>query len=187
MKTRLLIILLTLNAFSLLMLSACSSSTAANLEGDVYSQSDGITAQDFTGIDVVTGESVSLADFEDNAVLLNFVNYGCSESINQVVSSQLLAIRDLTDERDDFTPVSIFCGCCPTETLRNFATQNSFDWPWILDTDNSIINKYSDYLQTYGYPTLVLIDNAQNIREVVGNTDANALSDKIDNLTIVEN
>jgi hypothetical protein len=165
------------------MLTACTASTAANLEGDVYSKADGITAHDFTGVDVVTGETITLAGLEGDVVLLNFVNYGCSESLNQMVSSQLMAIRDLAEQRDDFIPVSIFCGCCPTETLQQFAVQNDLNWPWILDSDYSILDSYADYCRQYGYPTLIFVDGEQNIREVTGYTDADSLSAKIDELT----
>jgi len=139
-----------------------------------------IAAPDFTAVDVVTGETISLNQFNGSTVLLNFVNYGCSPSLNQVVSAQLLAIRDLKEERDDFIPISVFCGCCPPDVLREFAEENNLVWPWILDTDNSIVRKYTRYLREYGYPTLILIDKEQYIREVTGYNDVLSLHDKID-------
>jgi len=142
-----------------------------------------VVAPDFSGVDVVTNDTISLTQFKGSAILLNFVNYGCSESLNQIVSAQLLAIRDLTKERDDFTPISIFCGCCPQAALREFALQNELKWPWILDTDYSIIAKYADYLRKYGYPTLIFIDKEQQIREVTGYNDVRSLSAKIDGIS----
>ena len=139
-----------------------------------------IAAPDFTAVDVVTGETISLGQFNGSTVLLNFVNYGCSPSLNQVVSAQLLAIRDLKEERDDFVPISVFCGCCPPDLLREFAEENNLIWPWILDTDYSIVRKYTRYLREYGYPTLILIDKEQYIREVTGYNDVRSLHDKID-------
>jgi len=139
-----------------------------------------IAAPDFTAVDVVTGETISLGQFNGSTVLLNFVNYGCSPSLNQVVSAQLLAIRDLKEERDDFVPISVFCGCCPPDLLREFAEENNLIWPWILDTDYSIVQKYTRYLREYGYPTLILIDKEQYIREVTGYNDVRSLDDKID-------
>ena len=139
-----------------------------------------IAAPDFTAVDVVTGEMISLGQFNGSTVLLNFVNYGCSPSLNQVVSAQLLAIRDLKEERDDFVPISVFCGCCPPDLLREFAEENNLIWPWILDTDYSIVQKYTRYLREYGYPTLILIDKEQYIREVTGYNDVRSLDDKID-------
>ncbi len=141
------------------------------------------TAPDFTGVDVVTNEIISLSQFKGSTVLLNFVNYGCNPSVNQIVGAQLLAIRDLTEQRDDFTPLSVFCGCCPPDTLRSFATENGLIWPWILDTDNSIVRQYTDYLREYGYPTLIFIDKDQYIREVSGYCDAPTLSVKIDEIS----
>ena len=141
------------------------------------------TAPDFTGVDVVTNEIISLSQFKGSTVLLNFVNYGCDQSVNRVVGAQLLAIRDLTEQRDDFMPLSVFCGCCPPDTLRSFAKENGLTWPWILDTDNSIVGQYPDYLREYGYPTLIFIDKDQYIREVTGYCDAPTLSAKIDEIS----
>lgn len=138
------------------------------------------TAPDFTGVDVVTNATISLSQFKGSTVLLNFVNYGCDPSVNQIVGAQLLAIRELMEQRDDFTPLSIFCGCCPPDTLRSFAKENGLTWPWILDTDNSIVRQYVSYLREYGYPTLIFIDKGQYIREVSGYCDVPTLSVKID-------
>jgi len=139
-------------------------------------------APDFTGVDVVTNERISLSQFSGSIVLLNFVNYGCNPSVNQVVSAQLLAIKELTKQRDDFIPLSIFCGCCPPSALRDFAEENDLSWSWILDTDNSIVPQYGRYLRKYGYPTLIFIDKEQNIREVAGYSNVPALSAQIDEI-----
>lgn len=141
-----------------------------------------ITAPDFTAVDVVTGETVSLGQFGGSTVLLNFVNLGCSSRLSEVVSAQLLAIKELRGQRHDFIPVSVFCGCCSPDVLREFAVQNDLTWPWILDTDNSIVRKYERYLKQYGYPTLIFIDKEQNIREVTGYIDISTLSVKIDEI-----
>ena len=138
------------------------------------------TAPGFTGIDVVTNETVSLDQFKGSTILLNFVNYGCSTSLNQTVSAQLMVIRDLRKQRDDFIPISIFCGCCPPDVLRQFATQNGLTWPWILDTDYSIVNSYYEYLKEHGYPTLIFIDKNQDINMVTGYCDFFTLGTKID-------
>jgi len=140
-------------------------------------------APNFTGVDVVTNETISLAQFKGTIVLLNFVNYGCSASVNQVVSAQLLAIKELREQRDDFIPLSVFCGCCPEYTLRDFAEENDLKWPWVLDTENSIVPKYIDYLREYGYPTLIFIDKDQKIREVTGYSDVSTLSVRIDEMS----
>jgi len=141
------------------------------------------TAPDFTAVDVVTSETISLGQFSGSTVLLNFVNLGCSSSLSQIVSAQLLAIKELREQRDDFIPISVFCGCCSPDVLREFAEQNDLTWPWILDTDNSIVAKYTRYLREYGYPTLVFIDKDQNIREVTGYVDISTLSLKIDEIS----
>ena len=141
-----------------------------------------ITAPDFTAVDVVTGETLSLGQFSGSTVLLNFVNLGCSSRLSEVVSAQLLAIKELRGQRHDFIPVSVFCGCCQPDVLREFAVQNDLTWPWILDTGNSIVRKYERYLKQYGYPTLIFIDKEQNIREVTGYIDISTLSVKIDEI-----
>ncbi|MDP2932179.1 MAG: redoxin domain-containing protein [Chloroflexota bacterium] len=139
-------------------------------------------APDFTGVDVVTGKTISLASFKGSVALLNFVNYGCSQDINNIVSAQLLAIKKLWQQRTDFLPVSVFCGCCPPEVLRQFARENGLSWPWILDTDTSIIAKYLAYVQQYGYPTLVFVDKEQYIRAVTGYSDGGSLSAELDRI-----
>jgi peroxiredoxin len=138
-------------------------------------------APDFTATDIVTGKTISLAQFKGSVVLLNFVNYGCSPALNQIVGDQLLKIRDLTQQRTDFTPISVFCGCCSPTVLRQFAKENGLNWPWILDTDYSIAKKYSSDLTRYGYPTLIFIDKDQTVSEVAGYTDLPGLGEKIDN------
>jgi len=144
---------------------------------------DGSGAPDFNGVDVMTGDPISLSQYRGTTVLLNFVNYGCSASLNQIVGDQLLVIKALADQRDDFAPLSVFCGCCPPEVLRDFAEQNSFEWSWLLDLDNEILRQYYDYLVQYGYPTLVLIDKDQRVIEVAGYTDLDTLNAMIDGLS----
>lgn len=145
----------------------------------------GITAPDFTGVDVTTGKPVSLKQYAGSAILLNFVNYGCDPSLNNKVSAQLLAIKQLYQQRGDFVPVSVFCGCCPPDVLRQFAKENDFNWPWLLDTDYSIVSKYNNYLRKYGYPTLIFIDKGQAISEVTGYTSVSALTDKLNKIAPV--
>lgn len=122
-------------------------------------------APDFTAVDVVTGKTVSLKQYSGSIILLNFVNYGCNPSTNQIVGAQLLAIKQLQSQRNDFIPFSVFCGCCPPEELRQFARDNNLNWPWVLDSDYSIARKYGNYLKRFGYPTLVFIDKDQFIDE----------------------
>jgi len=142
----------------------------------------GVPAPGFTAVDVMTGQSISLEQFRGKTVLLNFVNYGCSPSINQAVSTQLLAVRSLSQRRDDFIPVSVFCGCCPVETLRQFAQSNDLKWPWLLDSDNSIVTAYADYVGQYGYPTLVFVGKEQIIRDASGFLSITDLGVRLDRM-----
>jgi len=139
-------------------------------------------APDFTGVDVVTNKTISLSQFKGAIILLSLVNYGCDQSTNRVVSAQLLAIKELTKQRSDFVPLSVFCGCCPLDVLRRFAIENALSWPWLLDTGNAIVRQYASYLRKYGYPTLIFIDKDQYIRGVTGYSDVSTLSAKIDQL-----
>jgi hypothetical protein len=143
-------------------------------------------APDFTATDVITGEQLSLRGFAGTPVLLNFVNYGCDPNVNRVVSAQLLVIKNLTKERDDFIPLSVFCGCCPADTLREFALQNNLTWHWALDADYSIIKLYIEQVKRFGYPTLIFIDNQQYIRDYTGYLGKDTLSAKIDWLVGVQ-
>jgi len=123
-----------------------------------------------------------LKQYSGKLILLNFVNYGCNPSTNDKVSAQLLAIKQLQQQRSDFVPISIFCGCCPPDVLRQFAKENSLNWPWILDTNYSIASKYAGAVQQYGYPTLIFIDKNQQINEVSGLTDIDALNASLDKI-----
>ncbi len=143
-----------------------------------------IPAPDFTAKDVVTGETITLSQYTGSKILLNFVNYGCDPTTNKIVGQQLLAIREFREQNIDVIPISVFCGCCPEDVLRDFATQNALTWPWILDSDNSIVQIYGNYLRKYGYPTLIFIDDNQNIREVTGYSDVSELEEKINQMTI---
>ena len=144
------------------------------------------SAPDFSATDVVTNKKVSLKDYKGTVVLLNFVNYGCNPSLNDTVSAQLMAIKQLQQTRGDFVPISVFCGCCSPDVLRQFSKQNNFNWPWILDTDYSIATKYSKYLTKYGYPTLIFLDKDQIMNEVAGSTGISALNDKINKIAPVQ-
>ncbi|UCF12565.1 MAG: redoxin domain-containing protein [Thermoplasmatales archaeon] len=141
-----------------------------------------VLAPDFSSLEVVTGETFLLSQLKGSTVVLNFVNYGCNAKTNEIVSDQLLDIKSLRAQRDDFIPVSVFCGCCPIETLRDFAVENELTWPWILDSDYSIIQEYVDYVGEYGYPTLIFIDKYQNIVDYSGYSDVSTLSTMIDGM-----
>ncbi len=175
-------------------LASCSKSNAAtadqsfNISGGFVADragavSAGVTAPDFTALDVVTGEKITLSQFKGKTVLLNFVNYGCSPKINDVVSAQLLAIRQLSQSRSDFVPVSVFCGCCPVDALKQFAASNNLQWSWLLDSDNSIVASYSDYVGQYGYPTLVFIGQDQVIRDASGALSLSELAKRLDGIS----
>jgi len=151
---------------------------AANAQVDV----NGL-APNFTGVDVVTGQTVLLQQFAGKVVLLNFVNYGCSPQLNDVVSAQLMAIKKLSQQRSDFVPFSVFCGCCPANVLKQFAKDNNFNWPWILDSSNSILAKYNKQFSQFGYPTLVVIDRNGKISDVSGATNLTDMGQKLDKIT----
>jgi hypothetical protein len=150
----------------------------------VVTQAGPIPAIDFAGVDVVTGKTISLKSYRGKAILLNFVNYGCNPSVNDVVSKQLLTIKKLKDQGIDFVPVSVFCGCCPPDVLKQFAKDNNLNWPWILDSNNSIVAKYGNYVQRYGYPALVYINAQFSISETGGSVAQSALADKLNNLVL---
>jgi len=141
-----------------------------------------VEAPSFKAKEITTGETVSLSTYAGTPVLLNFVNYGCSQGLNVIVSEQLLTIQEITSERDDFVPISVFCGCCSEDTLKAFTEENEFDWPWILDSDYTILRDYSESVGIYNYPTLLLIDGDQQIVEMMGATDAEALNEAIDKI-----
>jgi peroxiredoxin len=141
------------------------------------------TAPDFSAADIVTGKKVSIKQFSGSAVLLNFVNYGCNPSTNRIVGAQLLAIKQLQRQRKDFVAISVFCGCCPPDVLRQFARENDLNWPWILDSDYSIAAKYARMVKRFGYPTLIFIDQERVITEVTGYTDLAGITEKINTIT----
>ncbi|MDY6834740.1 MAG: redoxin domain-containing protein [Chloroflexota bacterium] len=164
---------------------ACDDSPSGNSVDKPVVQYEGNVGKltGFTAQDVVTGEFISLNDFEGSVVLLNFVNYGCNARQSEIVSSQLLVIRELQQQRNDFVPVSVFCGCCPKDVLIDFAQENDLDWPWILDTEYVIVQDYEQQIGRYGYPTLVFIDASQIVQDITGYTEKEALSAKIDEIS----
>jgi hypothetical protein len=164
-----------------------ANAAAGNLKsyGNLQANSNS-PAPDFTGLDLVTGQSISRSQFKGSGLILNFMNYGCNPSLNKIVDDQLLAIREITSKRSDLIPISVFCGCCSPDTLRQYAKTNDFNWPWILDTDYSIAAKYSEFLRQYGYPTLIIVGKDQLIKEISGYLDANTLSTELNQLIPVE-
>jgi peroxiredoxin len=140
---------------------------------------DVVSAPKFASTDVTTGKTVSLNQQKGTLVLLNFVNYGCNPQINEIVSAQLLIVKELYEQRGDFEPISVFCGCCPESTLKNFASQNGLNWTWILDKDYSVIKLYSEYVSAYGYPTLVFVDENGDIQDATGYLEKSELAARI--------
>ncbi len=141
-------------------------------------------APNFTEVDVVTGQTISLQQFAGKVVLLNFVNYGCSSQLNDVVNAQLLSIKKLSQLRSDFVPFSVFCGCCSPEVLRKFAKDNGFNWPWILDSSNAILAQYNKPFSQWGYPTLIFIDQQGKISDITGAADLTTMGQKLDKITV---
>lgn len=160
-----------------LVLSPVKTTKSGSLE---TSKPEMTAAPDFTGMDILTEKTITLNEFRGSTVLLNFVNYGCSSRLNNTTSAQLLVIRDLEKNRGDFIPISISCGCCSPVELQEFAADNGLTWPWIIDVDDAIIHKYTDYLTEYGFPTLVFVNKKQYITEVTGYCDFFKLNVKID-------
>lgn len=143
-----------------------------------------LLAPNFPGVDVFTGQTISMQQFTGKVVLLNFANYGCSQSLNNVVSVQILAIRPLSQQRTDFVPLSLFCGCCPASVLRDHVKANNFNWLWIMDSSNSIVAKYNTHFSQWGYPTLIYIDRNGNIKEATGTTDLTTIGQKLDKINV---
>ena len=167
---------------------AQSSNTSSNLIVADNSADDAVSmideqAPDFMGIDVVTGDPISLAQYRGSVVLLSLVNYGCNVRQSELVSEQLVMIRGLVEQGMDFQPLSVFCGCCPEDVLRDFALENGLNWPWMLDTEYVVVDQYIDYLLQYGYPTMIFIDQDQTIKGITGFLDETTLSDKISEMS----
>ncbi len=139
-----------------------------------------IAAPDFNATELISGKKISLSQYRGKVVLLNFVNYGCDPRLNAIVDKQFQAIKQLTAQRSDFVPLSVFCGCCSPDALRDFTRQNGFNWPWVLDADYSVVNKYINYVGKYSYPTMILIDADGNIRQATGFLDLPSLSTGIE-------
>jgi peroxiredoxin len=196
-KLKIAIIPLILVVFSLVLTgcakTAAQGTTTTAAQADVSGWTDPLAvtansdasglAPDFTGVDVVTGKTVSLSQFRGKIVLLNFVNYGCSSSVNTSVSAQLLDIQNLAAKRSDFIAVSVFCGCCPASSLKQFAQSNNLDWPWILDSGNTIMPKYAAYVERYAYPTLVFIDQNGKIFDYTGLQNVQSMGQELDKIT----
>jgi hypothetical protein len=139
-------------------------------------------APDFQAVDAVTGQAYKLSQFAGKMVVLNIVNYGCNPATNQIVEKQVRALKQLQSERNDFVPVSVFCGCCTVESIRSLAQQEHLSWPLILDDRYEITGEYVDSVNTYGYPALIFINQAQFTVANSGYLDQTDLAKQLDSM-----
>jgi thiol-disulfide isomerase/thioredoxin len=82
-------------------------------------------------VDVHTGESFSIQELEGRVVLVETMAVWCSNCLRQ--QREVQALHAALGEREDFTSIALDID--PNEdadTLRNFATQNEFDWLYVV-------------------------------------------------------
>jgi hypothetical protein len=56
-------------------------------------------------------------------------------------------------------------------------------WPWVLDSGNTIVSKYSAYVGKYAYPTLVFIDQNGKIYEATGAQNELSMGQTLDKIS----
>jgi hypothetical protein len=82
-------------------------------------------------VDVRSGESFHIADFESKVVLVETMAIWCSSCLRQ--QQQVKALHALLGERDDF--ISLGLDIDPNEEakmLKNYTEQNYFDWMYAI-------------------------------------------------------
>lgn len=113
-----------------------------------------IKAADFTLKDM-SGKEVSLSDFKGKKVFLNFWASWCPPC-----KAEMPEMEKLYQETKDSDLVILAINLAEDKsTVQNFLKDNQYNFPVLLDTDNSVASNY----QVVSIPTSFFIDKEGNI------------------------
>jgi len=149
---------------------APTETVAAFVEPDLTTDVAGIVAQSFEEGDDkglvlpgLGGETVALADFDGQPLLINFWATWCPPCVNEMPLLQQYAER----YQDDLVVLAINAGEDPTQ-VRDFISQHQLDLTILLDTDGEAINHF----RVYGFPTTLFFDADGEMRSThIGELD----------------
>lgn len=96
------------------------------------------------------GKNVSLVDFKDEFIYLNFINpnsYTCLQ--------ELEVLKQMHQRKYELFNIVSICVCKDVKEMKDFVSKNKYDWPFLFyDKNNELLKKYNVKV----YPTYYLIN-----------------------------
>jgi hypothetical protein len=110
-------------------------------------------------VNVSTGETFRIADFQGKVVLVETMAMWCSNCLKQ--QQQVKALHELLGERDDFVSVGLDIDINEDEaTLAKYVERNSFDWIYAIvpaEVGRDLGNLYGNqFLNPPSTPMLII-------------------------------
>lgn len=152
--------------------------------GKVSAIDVGDQAPDFTLTDAISGDTISLADYEGKVVLLDFFATFCYYCIN-AFDDDLVPLYNQSyadDPKVIFLSINIWQEGITAEELQTFASNHSVEWPILMGSISTINQDY----EVTCLPTIFIIDGDGVIgyRYNCGSPGATILKEEIDALRI---
>ncbi len=117
----------------------------------------GSHAPDFT-LQNINGETVTLSDFRDKIVMVNFWNHLCHSCTGEIPHIQ--AVFNTWSD-DDLVILAVHIKSRDI-IVQNFVKNRGITFPVLLDTEKKVYNRY----QVHGYPVTFFIDGKGIIRHI---------------------
>jgi thiol-disulfide isomerase/thioredoxin len=110
-------------------------------------------------VNVSTGETFRIADFQGKVVLVETMAMWCSNCLKQ--QQQVKALHELMGERDDFISVGLDIDINEDAgTLAKYVERNSFDWIYVVvpaEVGRDLGNLYGNqFLNPPSTPMLII-------------------------------
>ncbi|MFH1622497.1 MAG: TlpA disulfide reductase family protein [Candidatus Omnitrophota bacterium] len=137
---------------------------------DVYAldffqlKSKDVKVSDFT-LQNLEGDSVSLSDFSDKAVILFFWTTWCPHCLRELTNFN----REYENMKSsNIELLAIDIGESKAK-VKSFIGRNSIKYPILMDADNNVASKYD----VVGVPTIILISKQREIVSVLYSLPSN--------------
>lgn len=123
-----------------------------------------VKVSDFT-LQNLEGESISLSDFNDKAVILFFWTTWCPHCRRELINFN----REYEElKASNIELLAIDIGESKAK-VKSFVSKNSLKYPILLDADNRVAYKYD----VVGVPTIILISKQREIVSVLHSLPSN--------------